>query len=142
MKKRILFFINQLENGSINRDVYRISLDGKNKVRLSQNTGTNAATFSPNFQYYINTFSSASQPTTYTLNEAKAGKQVQSIVENDALAEKLKAYNLPAKEFFVLKTEKGNELNAWMIKPKDFDASQKISCFYVSIFRSGFTTSE
>jgi dipeptidyl-peptidase-4 len=122
-------FYQSVENGSINRDVYRIGLDGKNKVRLSQNTGTNAATFSPNFQYYINTFSSASQPTSYSLNEAKVGKQVQVIENNVALAGKLKSYNLPAKEFFVLKTEKGNELNAWMIKPKDFDPAIKYPVF-------------
>ena len=90
---------------------------------------TNAATFSPNFQYYINTFSSASQPTTYTLNEAKAGKQVQVIENNEALAVKLKGYNLPSKEFFVLKTDKGNQLNAWMIKPQDFDPTKKYPVF-------------
>jgi dipeptidyl-peptidase-4 len=122
-------FYQSTEKGSINRAIYSINLDGKNKVALSQNTGTNAATFSPNFQYYINSFSSASQPTTYTLNEAKAGKQVQSIVTNEAITEKLKGYNLPAKEFFVLKTEKGNELNAWMIKPKDFDPTKKYPVF-------------
>ncbi len=122
-------FYQSVENGSINRDVYRIGLDGKNKVRLSQNTGTNAATFSPNFQYYINTFSSASQPTTYTLNEAKVGKQVQVIENNESLASKLKSYNLPDKEYFVLKTAKGNELNAWMIKPKDFDPTKKYPVF-------------
>ncbi|RTZ04448.1 S9 family peptidase [Flavobacterium sp. GSP6] len=122
-------FYQSVENGSINRDVYRIGLDGKNKVRLSQNTGTNAATFSPNFQYYINTFSSASLPPTYTLNEAKAGKQVQVIENNESLATKLKNYDLPAKEFFVLKTAKGNELNAWMIKPKDFDPTKKYPVF-------------
>ena len=122
-------FYQSVENGSINRDVYKVLLNGKGKVRLSQNTGTNAATFSPNFQYYINTFSSALQPTTYTLNEAKAGKQIQVIENNEALAAKLKTYDLPAKEFFVLKTAKGIELNAWMIKPKDFDANKKYPVF-------------
>ena len=122
-------FYQSVENGSINRDVYKINLDGKNKVRLSQFTGTNAATFSPNFQYYINTFSSAAQPTTYTLNDAKFGKQVQVIENNESLAAKLKSYDLPAKEFFVLKTAKGNELNAWMIKPKDFDPAKKYPVF-------------
>jgi dipeptidyl-peptidase-4 len=41
------------------------------------------------------------------LNEAKAGKQVQVIENNESLAVKLKGYNLPSKEFFVLKTDKG-----------------------------------
>ncbi|MCC9071984.1 S9 family peptidase [Flavobacterium sp. F-65] len=122
-------FYQSTENGSINRDIYRIALDGKNKVRLSKNVGTSKATFSPNFQYYINTFSSASQPTTYTLNDAKAGKELQVIENNEALASSLKAYNLATKEFFVLKTAKGNELNAWILKPKDFDPAKKYPVF-------------
>jgi dipeptidyl-peptidase-4 len=130
-EKTKTIFYQSVENGSINRDIYRIALDGKNKVRLSKNVGGNEATFSPNFQYYINTFSSASQPTVYTLNESKSGKEIQVIENNQDLAAKLKGYNLPSKEFFVLKTEKGNELNAWIMKPKDFDPSKKYPVFMV-----------
>ena len=78
-------FYQSVENGSINRDIYSISLNGKNKKRLSTQTGSNSATFSPNFQYFINTFSNANQPTSYTLNEAKTGKVIQTILTNDAL---------------------------------------------------------
>ena len=127
-KNKTIYF-ESVENGSINRDVYRIQLDGKNKVRLSSQTGTNAATFSPNFQFYINKYSSATQATIYTLNESKSGKEVKVIENNEALMTKLKTYNLPSKEFFVLTTEKGQNLNAWMIKPKDFDASKKYPVF-------------
>lgn len=122
-------FYQSTEDGSINRAVCRIDLDGKNKTHLSQNIGTNKATFSPNFQYFINTFSTVTQPTAYTLNESKTGKQIQIIENNEALSSKLKSYNLPSKEFFVLKTEKGNELNAWIMKPKDFDPSKKYPVF-------------
>ena len=128
-EKTAQVFYQSTEKGSINRAVYKISLTGKNKVALSENPGTNSATFSPNFQYFINSFSSASQPASYTLNEAKAGKELQSIVNNDGLSAKLKTYDLPSKEFFVLKTAKGNELNAWMIKPKNFDANKKYPVF-------------
>jgi dipeptidyl-peptidase-4 len=128
-EKNKTIFYQSVENGSINRDIYKISLDGKNKIRLSTATGTSAATFSPNFQYYINSFSSVTVPVAYTLNDAKTGKVIQSIINNDALLEKLKAYNLPTKEFFVLKTEKGIELNAWIIKPKDFDPAKKYPVF-------------
>ncbi|NDP26190.1 MAG: S9 family peptidase [Flavobacterium sp.] len=122
-------FYQSTEEGSINRAVFRIDLNGKNKVHLSKNIGTNKATFSPNFQYFINSFSSASQPTIYTLNDSKSGKQLQVIENNEALASKLKDYNLPQKEFFVLKTEKGNALNAWIMKPKNFNASKKYPVF-------------
>jgi dipeptidyl-peptidase-4 len=56
-------------------------------------------------QYYINTFSSSAQATTYSLNEAKTGTQIK-VIENNALVAKLKDYNLPDKEFFVLKPKR------------------------------------
>ena len=127
-KAKTVYF-QSTENGSTVRDVYKIALDGKNKVKLSQQVGTNAATFSPNFEYYINTFSSATTPPIYSLNDSKDGKQIKGIVDNTALTEKLKKCNLPTKEFFELTTEKGNKLNAWMIKPKDFDSSKKYPVF-------------
>ena len=122
-------FYQSVENGSTVRDVYKISLDGKKKVKLSSQVGTNGATFSPDFTYYINTYSSVTTPPTYTLNSSKDGKQAQEIVNNTSLVEKIKKYDLPTKEFFELTTEKGHKLNAWMIKPKDFDANKKYPVF-------------
>ncbi len=124
-EKSNTIFYQSVENGSINRDVYRIGLNGKSKLRLTSKTGTNRATFSPDYNYFINAFSSATQPTVYTLNDAKTGKEIQTIVENDALAKKLESYNLPTKEFFVLTTPKGIQLNAWIIKPKTMDPGKK-----------------
>ncbi|WP_418264069.1 S9 family peptidase [Flavobacterium faecale] len=118
-------YYESVENGTINRDVYRIGLDGGKKTRLSKNTGTNKATFSPDYNFYINSFSSFNQPTVYSLNDAKTGKELQIIENNEDLKLRLKAYDLPTKEFFTLKTVQNVELNAWMIKPNDFDASKK-----------------
>ena len=122
-------FYQSTENGSINRGVYKIGLNAKNKVALSNESGTNEATFSPNFDYYIHEFSSSTKANTYALNEVKTHKKVKPIADNEALMSALKNYDLPAKEFFVLKTERGNELNAWIIKPKNFDASKKYPVF-------------
>ncbi len=128
-EKAKTIYYQSVENGSINRDVYKIGINGKNKVRLSTQSGFNSATLSPNYQHYINTFSSANHPPIYSLNETKTGKQVQVIVNNEALVTKLKTYDLPSKEFFVLKTEKGNMLNSWIMKPKDFDPTKKYPVF-------------
>lgn len=122
-------FYQSTENGSINRDVYRVSLNGKNKIRLTQKTGTNEATFSPNHDYFINSFSSAKEAPSYALLNAKDGKEVKAILDNSALASKLQGYNLPAKEFTEITTEKGHKLNAWFIKPKDFDPNKKYPVF-------------
>ncbi|WP_159800959.1 S9 family peptidase [Flavobacterium sp. MK4S-17] len=128
-KKTGNIFYQSVENGSINRDVYRIGINGKNKVRLTPQTGTNEATFSPDYSLFINSFSSAQTPLTYTLCSAKDGKVVKEILDNKALSTKLETYNLPKKEFMVLTTEKGHQLNAWMIKPARFDATKKYPVF-------------
>jgi dipeptidyl-peptidase-4 len=118
-------FYQSVENGSVNRDIYSIDLKGKNKKRLTKQTGTNAATFSPNFEYFINSFSSVTKAPIYTLNESILGNEIKKIISNEDLENKLKAYNITPKEFFTINTEKGNELNAWIIKPTDFDITKK-----------------
>jgi dipeptidyl-peptidase-4 len=128
-EKAGMIFFQSTENGSINRDVYSVKLNGSAKTRLTAQTGTNNATFSPNFQYFINSYSSAKNAPKHTLHETKSGKLIKTIVSNEALETKLTKYDLPSKEFFELTTEKGHKLNAWMIKPKDFDASKKYPVF-------------
>lgn len=128
-EKSGMIYYQSVENGSINRDVYAIKVDGKSKVRLSSKTGTNSATFSPNFQFFINTYSSATSAPTYTLNDSKTRAVVKTIVSNEAVEQKLAKYDVTPKEFFVLTTEKGHQLNAWMIKPKNFDPNKKYPVF-------------
>ncbi|MDX1317815.1 MAG: DPP IV N-terminal domain-containing protein, partial [Xanthomarina gelatinilytica] len=55
-------FYQSTENGSINRDIYSIKLNGRDKERLTKSEGTNRASFSADFSYFINTFSNASTP--------------------------------------------------------------------------------
>ncbi|OWP84170.1 S9 family peptidase [Flavobacterium davisii] len=128
-EKNEIIYYQSVENGSINRDVYAIKIDGNAKKRLTSQTGTNTATFSPNFQYFINSYSSAKNAPKYTLNDSKTGKEIKIIASNEKLEEKLINYSLPSKDFFELTTEKGNKLNAWMIKPKDFDTAKKYPVF-------------
>ncbi|HET8736770.1 MAG TPA: S9 family peptidase [Pricia sp.] len=112
------------ENGSINRGVYSIESDGKRKKALAAEEGTNSADFSANFTYFINTYSSAATPPIYTLHKASNGKQLKEIKNNQALLEKLEGYEFNKKEFSTIAIN-GNDLNMYIIKPTDFDASKK-----------------
>lgn len=112
------------ENGSINRGVYSIESGGKNKKALAVEEGANSADFSADFTYFINTYSSATTPPVYTLHKALNGKQLKEIKNNQALLTKLKGYGFSPKEFSTIAIN-GNELNMYMIKPTDFDASKK-----------------
>lgn len=128
-EKSGMVYYQSVENGSINRDVYAINISGKNKKRLTSAVGTNRATFSPNFQYFINSFSSATKAPTFTLNDSKSGNVIKTIVSNEALEQKLAKYDVAPKEFTTITTEKGHTLNAWFIKPKDFDPNKKYPVF-------------
>ena len=120
--KRI--FYQSTEPGSTNRGVYSIKLNGKSKVELSTQEGTNSANFNADFSLYINTYNSIQTPRVYTLNDAKDGKLIRKIKDNSALLEKLEDYNLPVKEISTIKIN-GNDLNMWIIKPVDFDPSKQ-----------------
>jgi dipeptidyl-peptidase 4 len=126
-KKHIIYY-QSVENGSINRDVYAIDLDGKHKTRLTKREGTNNASFSADFTYFINTFSNATTPPEYTLNKASTGVLVKLIKDNDVLAQKVAAYKTSEKEFSTIHIN-GNDLNMWMIKPANFDPNKEYPLF-------------
>ncbi|MFK8269076.1 S9 family peptidase [Capnocytophaga cynodegmi] len=117
-------FYQSTENGSINRGVYSISINGKNKKQLSADKGTNSAIFSPDFSLYINEFSSVTKPTHYTLNNSKDGRIIKDILDNSEYEKVISEYRLAKKEFFELDSPNG-KLNAYIIKPNDFDPNKK-----------------
>lgn len=127
-EKAKTIYYQSTENGSINRDVYSIKLNGKGKKRLTKSDGTNSAAFSADFTYFINTHSSASSPQEYTLRSSKTGDLVKSIKDNDALAQKVGEYVTSKKEFSTIEVN-GNDLNMWMIKPANFDESKTYPLF-------------
>jgi len=127
-EKENTIYYQSVENGSINRDVYSIKLNGKNKKRLTKAYGTNSASFSADFTYFINTHSSATTPPEYTLHNSKSGDLVKGIKDNDRLAQKVGDYVTSKKEFSTISIN-GNDLNMWMIKPTDFDETKEYPLF-------------
>ncbi len=127
-EKNNTIFYQSTENGSINRDVYSIKLNGRNKKRLTKTNGTNKASFSADFSYFINTFSSATTPPEYTLNSAASGNVIKSIKDNDKLSQKVSDFTTSKKEFSSINVN-GNNLNMWMIKPANFDESKAYPLF-------------
>ncbi|MDN3724275.1 S9 family peptidase [Aequorivita sp. SDUM287046] len=116
------------ENGNINRDVYSILPSGKNKVRLSDKTGTNDADFSADYTYYIGSFSDSNTPYIFTLNEAKTGKVLREIKNNNELKNRLASYKISPKEYSIININ-GEDLNMYMVKPVDFDETKQYPLF-------------
>ncbi|WBX70790.1 S9 family peptidase [Tenacibaculum retecalamus] len=116
-------YYQSVENGSINRGVYSISLTGENKKIISNPSGTNSASFSKNRHYFISTFSDANTPNVYSLRDA-AGNVLKTVKDNAALKEVVAGYNLSKKEFSTINVN-GNDLNMYTIKPANFDVNKK-----------------
>lgn len=120
-EKKTIYY-QSVENGSINRGVYSIALNGSNKKLLSNKDGQNIAAFSTNLNYFINTFSSTEIPPIYSLYTAE-GEMLKVIKDNAKLKEDLAEYKMSPKEFSTISIN-GNDLNMWMIKPADFDENK------------------
>ncbi|MDN5578659.1 MAG: S9 family peptidase, partial [Chryseobacterium sp.] len=116
------------EKGSINRVVSKINIETGKSTLLSNAEGNNSASFSGNYNYFIETSSSAAKPFTYVLKDGN-GKTIKELQNNNELLQKLQADNMVTKEFFTVPNEAGDQMNAWMLKPKDFDPSKKYPLF-------------
>lgn len=116
------FYYAARQEGPTKKAIFVTDKSGKAK-KLSSEEGTNNATFSKSMKYYMNVYSSASVPPVTTLRDNN-GKLLTTLLDNAELKTKL-AGKLGQKEFFTFKTSEGIELNGWMIKPRNFDASKK-----------------
>jgi dipeptidyl-peptidase-4 len=122
-KSNSLYFISA-ENSPLNRDLYNLNLKNNIKTKLSEKTGTNSVKFSNGYKYYINTFSDINTPPIYTAHKSN-GKELYTIKDNSKLKKALKDDNFVNSEFFEIETDDNIKLNAWMIKPPNFDESKK-----------------
>jgi dipeptidyl-peptidase-4 len=114
------------EGSALQRHLYRISLKGTDKVRLSApGSGIDVVNMSPDCRYYLNDHASAGTPNVYSLHEGRSGKLVKVLEDNAKLRQALGQYDLGKFEFFTFKTSEGLDLNGWMIKPANFDPNKK-----------------
>ena len=115
------------EDGSINRTLYVKNLDTKEKKKLSSKKGYNSAKFSSKYNYYINSYSNANSAPCYTLHNSR-GEEIKILEDNSEFQKKEDEFKISEKEFFTIQTEDAL-LNAWMIKPYDFDENKKYPLF-------------
>lgn len=117
------FYYQAKDGGPLRTAIYRTNLKGQTK-KLSARAGTNDAVFSKDFTHYINIYSNLTTPYVTTLCDQN-GKVEKTLIDNAALQQKLKSAGLAQKELFSFKTSEGVELNGWMMKPQNFDASKR-----------------
>ncbi len=123
-EKRKRLYVKSAYSSPLNREIYEINIKTEQMVNLSKREGTNSAIFSANFKYYILTNTTANTPHYISMNSINT-KELYVIKDNKALLQKMDDYQFSPLEFFKFKTSDDIELNAYMIKPKDFDPNKK-----------------
>lgn len=117
------FYYASNEGSPLEKYIYKVDASGK-KTKLSTEKGWNEAVFANGCQYYLNTYSNLTTPPVYTLCNA-SGKALKVVEDNADLKNQRDALSLGTVELVSVNTADGIQLNGWMVKPHDFDASKK-----------------
>ncbi|WP_197456174.1 S9 family peptidase [Stieleria neptunia] len=112
--------------------LYRVPLDGSGtlqRITPSDQPGTHDYDFSPDAKWAFHTYSTIDQPPVVDLVELDGHKVVRVLEDNRELRDRAATLMTPPTEFIRLEIDGGVSMDAWMIKPKDFDPSKKYPVF-------------
>jgi dipeptidyl-peptidase-4 len=110
------------ERSPIDRDIYRVRIDGTMRQRLSAAEGSHSADFSPTFLYFVDTWSDVMTPPQTWLHTAD-GSDLRVIAGNKVSA--LDEFLVTRPEFLQVRARDGFAMEAMMIKPPHFDPSHR-----------------
>ncbi|MDE7160328.1 MAG: S9 family peptidase [Muribaculaceae bacterium] len=114
-------YVQTTSRGAINRNV--ASVDRQGNLRLLHDTdGWESASFSGDYSCYVRTYSSGTVPPQYTLWNT-SGKKISDLELNKEYAAKYAS--APKMEFMKVTNAAGEEMDAYIIRPVDFDASRE-----------------
>jgi dipeptidyl-peptidase-4 len=123
---RWIYFIASPDNPA-QRYLHRVKFDGTQLARLTpaDQPGTHAYKASPDGRYAFHTWSTFNQPPVTELVSLPDHRPIRVLSDAGALKERVAALKKPGTEFFKVPVAEGIELEAWCIKPPDFDARKK-----------------
>src|SRR5262249_46299359 len=109
------------------RYLYSASFDGKPAVRIKPAgiAGSHSYQISPGCKAAVHTFSAFDKPPVTEIVSLPDHKTLKVLAENKKLGEKLAMLKRPTSEFFRIDIGDGVKLDAWCLKPPDFDSSKK-----------------
>lgn len=122
-----VYYIASPENFT-QRYLYRSKIDGSSapeRVSPEDQSGQHAYQISADAKYAIHTFQNSKTPNKISLINLQKHKPIRVLETNEELKSKVKALGLTPKEF--IKIDIGEVvLDAWMIKPSNFNSKKNI----------------
>jgi dipeptidyl-peptidase-4 len=117
------------------RYLYRISYDKRGpaqRITPTGEPGSHSYNLSPTGRYAIHVYSRFGVPPTTTLVSLPDNHLIRTLVDNAALKAKVAGLRLGATDFRQVDIGSGIKLNAWFIKPPNFDSTSRYPVlFYV-----------
>ncbi len=114
------------EESPLERHLYAIGFDGRGKRRLTREAGTHSIDMSPSTEYWIDSWSSRTQPRTVELwANSGGGRQVAVLESNPQIREYVRSAAYSPLELFRFTTSYGVELDGAMIRPPGFDPTRR-----------------
>ncbi|MBI4879144.1 MAG: S9 family peptidase [Planctomycetes bacterium] len=104
------------------RKLFQVALDGSGLQAVTSADGSHAVSFSPTFEFFIDEYSALRQPGRAVLCRGD-GSLVRVLGEGTSAP--LDKYGLNAPEFVKVKTRDGFEMEALLIKPRDYDPARR-----------------
>ncbi|KAB7731163.1 prolyl oligopeptidase family serine peptidase [Rudanella paleaurantiibacter] len=128
------------EVSPLERQLYVIDIDGKNKRRLTNTPGRHTVNVAPatadskgNGVYYIDRYSNTTTPTQVELWDTK-GKKIKTLEANSRVTDFVAKNAIATKELVNFTTSDGQRIDISILKPADFDPNSKKYPVLVDIY--------
>ena len=119
-KQRVYFVSTQAS--PLERQLYSVRLNGKDLTRISQGEGMHHISMDPSCEYYMDTFSSLTEPPRKTLHRSNGAEWGTFWEAGHKLSDE---YEILPTETVTLKAGDGTLLYAHLIKPANFRVGEK-----------------
>jgi dipeptidyl-peptidase-4 len=122
-----VYFIASPDNPT-QRYLYRARLDGSTapeRITPSNKAGTHSYTISPNGEWAFHNFSSFNDPLTSEVVHLPDHRVMRNTADNSALTERVKPLSGGPTEFVKVDAGNGLMVDAWLMKPPNFDSAKK-----------------
>lgn len=106
------------------KDFCVVNFDGTGFKLMDQRLGTHNISFNADYSYYVDNYSNITMPAVISIYDVN-GNLIRTLKDNARLKNTVQEYGYATPEFMKVPNSKGDTLNAWILKPKDFDATKK-----------------
>ncbi|MEZ0538313.1 S9 family peptidase [Fibrella arboris] len=117
-------YFTSTEASPLERQLYVVDTDGKNKKRLTTPAGRHTINMSDNGQYFIDRYSNVQTPTQVDLRDVK-GNLVKTLEDNARVKEYVSTNTYSPKELSSFTTKDGQKIDISIIKPTDFQPARR-----------------